>query len=206
MKHIHHIIPKHAGGSNDPSNLIELSIKDHSDAHRLLYEKYGKKEDYIAWKMLSGKSEECELQRIELSKEGYQKFIKSDKFDEYKKSISKSLTGKKQSEESKRKKSISMKKAHSEGRHRNPFKKLPKSYFVDLYKNTNANERLSNARKQSKKWKDSVTSEEYKIKKCLADPRSKKIEYNGVIYPSIRNAAKSLGISYTKMRSILNKK
>ena len=44
MKHIHHIIPKHAGGSNDPSNLIELSIKDHSDAHRLLYEKYGKKE------------------------------------------------------------------------------------------------------------------------------------------------------------------
>ena len=28
MKHKHHIIPKHAGGTDDPDNLIELSIID----------------------------------------------------------------------------------------------------------------------------------------------------------------------------------
>jgi hypothetical protein len=53
MKHIHHIIPKHQGGTDDPTNLIELSIEEHAEAHRLLYEKYGRKEDYIAWKGLS---------------------------------------------------------------------------------------------------------------------------------------------------------
>lgn len=54
MKHKHHIIPKHAGGSDDPSNLIELTIEEHAEAHRILYEKYGKIEDYCAWKGLTG--------------------------------------------------------------------------------------------------------------------------------------------------------
>jgi len=206
MKHIHHIIPKHSGGSNDPSNLIELTVEEHANAHRLLFEQYGKKEDYIAWKMLLGKSEECEIERIELAKKGFQKFKNSEKYDEHKQKISKSLTGRTQSTKTKEKKSKSLKKAHAEGRHPNPFKNLSKSIRSELYYKTNANKKLSDGRKKSKKWKDSVTSEEYRIKKCLADPRSKSIEYNGILYPSIRNAAKSLGISYTKMRTLLNKK
>jgi hypothetical protein len=28
MKHIHHIIPKHIGGTDEPSNLIELTVKE----------------------------------------------------------------------------------------------------------------------------------------------------------------------------------
>ncbi len=52
--HLHHIVPKHAGGTDDPSNLIKLAVKEHAEAHRLLFEKYGKKEDEIAWKTLSG--------------------------------------------------------------------------------------------------------------------------------------------------------
>jgi hypothetical protein len=31
--HKHHIIPKHAGGTNDPSNLVELTIEQHAEAH-----------------------------------------------------------------------------------------------------------------------------------------------------------------------------
>lgn len=42
------------GGSNDSENLIELTIEEHAEAHRILYEKYGKTEDYLAWKGLSG--------------------------------------------------------------------------------------------------------------------------------------------------------
>lgn len=54
MKHIHHIVPKHMGGTDDPSNLIELSIEEHAEAHKKLYEEYGKEEDEIAWLGLSG--------------------------------------------------------------------------------------------------------------------------------------------------------
>ena len=53
MKHVHHIIPKHMGGTDAPDNLILLSIEDHAEAHKKLYEQFGKQEDYIAWMSLS---------------------------------------------------------------------------------------------------------------------------------------------------------
>lgn len=52
--HKHHIIPRHMGGSDDPSNIVELTIEEHAEAHRKLYEKYGKIEDKLAWKGLLG--------------------------------------------------------------------------------------------------------------------------------------------------------
>jgi len=54
MHHMHHIIPRHAGGTNDPSNLVKLSVEEHAEAHKKLWEQYGRKEDWIAWKGLSG--------------------------------------------------------------------------------------------------------------------------------------------------------
>ena len=42
------------GGSDDPENLISLTPKEHAKAHQDLYEKYGKIEDYLAWKGLEG--------------------------------------------------------------------------------------------------------------------------------------------------------
>lgn len=61
--HIHHIIPKHMGGSNDPSNLIELTVEEHAEAHRKLYEEHGHWQDHIAWKALSGQIGKEELRR-----------------------------------------------------------------------------------------------------------------------------------------------
>lgn len=42
------------GGTDDPSNLVELTIEEHAEAHRVLFEKYGKWQDKIAWQALSG--------------------------------------------------------------------------------------------------------------------------------------------------------
>jgi len=52
--HKHHIIPKHAGGTDDPSNLIELTLEEHANAHKKLFEQYGRQEDFLAWKGLAG--------------------------------------------------------------------------------------------------------------------------------------------------------
>jgi len=41
------------GGSDDPSNLIQLTIEEHALAHLKLYEEYGKVEDLWAYKLLS---------------------------------------------------------------------------------------------------------------------------------------------------------
>lgn len=69
MTHNHHIIPKHAGGTNDPSNLIRLTISGHSFAHWCLWMKFGRLQDKMAWLMLAGKTEEGELALHEMLRE-----------------------------------------------------------------------------------------------------------------------------------------
>lgn len=67
MKHKHHIVPRHMGGSDDPSNLIELTVDEHAQAHKELYEKYGKKEDLCAYYMLSGRNKDPEFVKARAS-------------------------------------------------------------------------------------------------------------------------------------------
>ena len=59
----HHIIPKHAGGTNSSINLIELTIEDHAEAHRILFEENGQWQDFIAWKTLSGQIRGKDIRR-----------------------------------------------------------------------------------------------------------------------------------------------
>jgi hypothetical protein len=54
MKHLHHIVPKHAGGTDAPENLIELSVAEHAEAHRKLWEEHGRWQDKLAWDALRG--------------------------------------------------------------------------------------------------------------------------------------------------------
>jgi hypothetical protein len=70
LKHKHHIIPKHAGGSDDPSNIIELTIEEHAEAHKILYEKYGRKQDWLAWQGLLGLMTKEEIIKEQLSMAG----------------------------------------------------------------------------------------------------------------------------------------
>ena len=64
MTHKHHIIPKHVGGTDDPYNIVELSIEEHAEAHRILFEKYGRWQDDLAWKGLSGMIGKDEIIRL----------------------------------------------------------------------------------------------------------------------------------------------
>lgn len=52
--HKHHIIPRHTGGTDTESNLVYLTVEEHAEAHRVLYEQYGRQEDYLAWRGLAG--------------------------------------------------------------------------------------------------------------------------------------------------------
>ncbi len=42
------------GGSDDPSNLIELTVEEHAEAHRKLWEEHGRWQDKLAWQGLAG--------------------------------------------------------------------------------------------------------------------------------------------------------
>lgn len=52
--HLHHIIPRHAGGTDDPSNLVELTIEDHAIAHEVRYRMFGDERDAVAARMIRG--------------------------------------------------------------------------------------------------------------------------------------------------------
>lgn len=67
LTHKHHIIPKHMGGTDEPSNLIQLTPEEHAEAHRKLYEEHGHWQDYAAWQGLSGRMSKEEIIRYKLS-------------------------------------------------------------------------------------------------------------------------------------------
>ena len=58
--HKHHIVPKHMGGSDDPSNLIKLTIEEHAAAHLNLYNEHGWHQDLVAYRMLLGQVSKAE--------------------------------------------------------------------------------------------------------------------------------------------------
>jgi hypothetical protein len=60
-KHKHHIIPKHAGGDDSANNIIELTVEEHAEAHRLLFEKYGRIQDKVAYMGLASLATHAEL-------------------------------------------------------------------------------------------------------------------------------------------------
>ena len=65
------------GGTNEKSNLIELTPKQHALAHKKLYEKYGKWQDLFAYKALSGrlKNEDIHRERSKIANLGNKHFL-----------------------------------------------------------------------------------------------------------------------------------
>jgi hypothetical protein len=85
--HKHHIIPKYLGGSNDPSNIILLTVEEHANAHKELWEKYGNWRDKLAWMGLAKiipKEEHIRLLAIYSGREGPKKRKGTNKGKKYK--------------------------------------------------------------------------------------------------------------------------
>ncbi len=110
MKHNHHIIPKHMGGGDEPSNIIECTIGQHAELHLALYLEHGYREDWVAYHMLSGQMnkeefmiEKCRLggynawtpeRKAEQSLIAKERFTGTKHTEETKSKISKSHMGK----------------------------------------------------------------------------------------------------------------
>ena len=112
-KHKHHIIPKHAGGSNDPDNFVYLTIEEHAKAHKKLYEEYGRWEDRLAYEGLS-----CQIGKDEIWEGIYKNrktWLGRKHTEETKKKIS---------ENKKRAERLGLTKAHNEEWRKNQSEKL----------------------------------------------------------------------------------
>ena len=114
--HNHHIIPRHAGGTDHPDNLVRLTLEEHIEAHRKLYEEYGRWQDKSAYQGLSrmiGNDEIIRLTQSEGGKKGGKIVGKMNKgrkhTEEHKQKNREAQTGRICSEESKRKISESKK-------------------------------------------------------------------------------------------------
>ena len=55
------------GGTDDPSNIIVLSVEEHAEAHKKLYEEHGRMEDYVAWQGLAKMISREEIIRLKQS-------------------------------------------------------------------------------------------------------------------------------------------
>lgn len=105
--HRHHIIPKHSGGTDDDENLQYLTREEHIQAHKELYEKYGKDEDRRAALILEfGYSKGCEILHSENCRLGalasHEAKLKNGFYEKLGKINSERLTGISNPEHSKR--------------------------------------------------------------------------------------------------------
>lgn len=199
-KHKHHIIPRHAGGTDDPSNIIELTIEEHAEAHRILWKEHGRIEDKVAWDMLSGRNI-SEEERIQLSMSGYQRFMSDSlKKETWRNNIKKARSRQVMTDEHKANISAGNRAAWAEGRrivNRSPETKerQRQAYFDNDMGNI-----MAEARRNSETWRNSVTTDEYRHKKVINSPKRRSIIVDGVEYPSIRQAAKETSYSYARLR------
>ena len=58
--HWHHIVPRHAGGTDDPSNLVRVTVEEHAELHFARYLQHGEIGDWVAANTLSGQMTQAE--------------------------------------------------------------------------------------------------------------------------------------------------
>lgn len=202
--HRHHIIPRHAGGTDNADNIVELTIPQHAEAHQRLYEQHGRLGDKLAWLCLSGRSKDSEAEsiRIQLATVGFQIFLKSPESELWRKNISVTLTGKTQTSETKHKRSQSLRRAyhdHPELREAKRALGLKHSVAHRERMTDDRKDDMSIKRKESQLWHDAVRSPEKRHKQSINSPRNKPVIVDGTTYHSVREAARLSGHTLNKL-------
>ena len=72
-KHKHHIIPKHAGGTNNDDNLIIVSVEEHFILHYKRWKEFGDFNDLFACRVLGYNKELSPEERFLISSSGGRK-------------------------------------------------------------------------------------------------------------------------------------
>lgn len=54
VTHRHHIIPSYRGGTDEPENLVRVTIKQHAMFHFANWQLWGDRRDFWAWRGLAG--------------------------------------------------------------------------------------------------------------------------------------------------------
>ena len=67
-RHKHHIVPKHAGGTDDPSNIVEVTPAEHAELHFARYLESGAWGDYCA---AMGLSSQWSQETLDYEKQRY---------------------------------------------------------------------------------------------------------------------------------------
>lgn len=96
--HVHHIMPRKLGGTNDPENLVVVSIEEHAKIHHSQWILSGRWQDEVAWRALSGQVGRDEARRlaVKLSWNDKQKTkIRKQKISDSMKAFIGSTSGKK---------------------------------------------------------------------------------------------------------------
>ena len=101
LTHTHHITPRHMGGGDEESNLIQLSVEDHFMAHRILAETVEERWKSGAWAALrilkkywSGEDNELRQKMAESTKGQRNGFYGRTHSDSYKERLRKEMKGK----------------------------------------------------------------------------------------------------------------
>jgi hypothetical protein len=176
MKHTHHIIPRHMGGTDDPSNLVELTVEEHAEAHRILYEQHGRWQDKVAWQGLVGLIGHDEImQEMWNARRGEGNHFYGKKHtDEYKRRMSE------------------LKKGQGAG--------IPKS--EETRKRMRENHHRCRAGKDP--WNKGKTGTRTRTLAEM-ESFSIKIVYEGKEYPSLKAASRATGISPYKLKKLTSK-
>jgi len=132
--HKHHIIPKHMGGTDDPSNLIELTVEEHAEAHRKLWEEYGNEYDKIAWLSLTNQIDNAEARILAVIEWNKNRIV---------------------SDETKEKMSDSLKKYYSDPKNRKKVSEATKRGMKHWWNNLSQCEKdewIENCKKRPEGW------------------------------------------------------
>lgn len=187
----HHILPESLGGSNDESNLINLTARQHYIAHWMLWKAYRGKMTY-AFNMMCNRFKHRVTSRVYAS-------IKED----FAKTTSKDQIGRVSE-----KKGKTLEELYGVER-ANEIKANARKTHVGMTNKKHSEETLKKMSEAAKNRKKRVFSQEAKdnfsaLRSGSKNPRAISVTINGVTYSCKKEALKATGLKYHQLQAMLN--